>query len=69
MHRNGPFQEYLHWLHCNASLHLCPTWSEVDIAEIGLSSDEDGVDKYDEFTRAGTQPECAPITDYIVRRY
>lgn len=63
MHRDQDFFIYLQWLHGVARVKLRPNWDIVPIAEVD-SSDE-GTDEYDEKTRAGVQPERAPLQAYM----
>jgi hypothetical protein len=59
VHRGRAFNNYLAWLGERTRLHLKPTWTAQDIAEI--DSENEGNNPYDEATRQGQQLEIAPV--------
>ena len=44
-----------------------PSWTNVPIEDAPSEDDADIADAYDTVTRHGTQPERAPLHDYMVR--
>lgn len=65
--RAGPHKEYLRWYHRSTRTKLKPAWTTEPIENHPSDEDDDIVDEYDHMTRLGTQPERAPLQDYMVR--
>ena len=64
--RAGPHKEYLRWYHGSTRTKLKPAWTTQPIEDLPSDDDDDIVDDYDLMTRHGTQPERAPLQDYMV---
>jgi hypothetical protein len=59
-HHDSLFNEYLDWLKQNNRLKLRVPMDEEYIEDLP-SDPEDVFPEYDEITRSGRQPECAPF--------
>uniref|UniRef100_K3YKW2 Uncharacterized protein n=1 Tax=Setaria italica TaxID=4555 RepID=K3YKW2_SETIT len=53
------------WYCTSTRTKVKPSWSNVPIEDAPSESDADIADVYDTVTRYGTQPECAPLHDYM----
>jgi hypothetical protein len=67
-HRSEPWVEYLRWLHKQSRLFLRPAYTQVDIAELPDSDDDNELaNVYNEMTRGGTvELERGPFQNYVV---
>uniref|UniRef100_K3ZC66 SWIM-type domain-containing protein n=1 Tax=Setaria italica TaxID=4555 RepID=K3ZC66_SETIT len=63
--RPGPNNEYIRWYCTSTRTKVKPFWSNVPIEDAPFDSDADIADAYDTVTRYGTQPERAPLHDYM----
>uniref|UniRef100_K3XQ43 SWIM-type domain-containing protein n=1 Tax=Setaria italica TaxID=4555 RepID=K3XQ43_SETIT len=63
--RPGPNNEYIRWYCTSTRTKVKPSWSNVPIEDAPSDSDADIADAYDTVTRYGTQPERAPLHDYM----
>ncbi|RCV18535.1 hypothetical protein SETIT_3G308400v2 [Setaria italica] len=65
--RVGPNNEYIRWYCTSTRTKVKPAWSNVPIEDAPSDSSDDIADVYDTVTRYGTQPERAPLHDYMYR--
>uniref|UniRef100_K3ZEF5 SWIM-type domain-containing protein n=1 Tax=Setaria italica TaxID=4555 RepID=K3ZEF5_SETIT len=63
--RVGPNNEYIRWYCTSTRTKVKPAWSNVPIEDAPSDSSDDIADVYDTVTRYGTQPERAPLHDYM----
>nr|TKW28357.1 hypothetical protein SEVIR_3G312900v2 [Setaria viridis] len=63
--RVGPNNEYIRWYCTSTRTKVKPAWSNVLIEDAPSDSSDDIADVYDTVTRYGTQPERAPLHDYM----
>jgi hypothetical protein len=61
-----PHWEYLRWYHTSTRIRMKPALSDEHIEDAPSDSDDVIADEYDTLTRVGTQPERAPLHDYLV---
>jgi hypothetical protein len=64
--RPGPHREYLRWYHTSIRTKIKPALTDEHNEDAPSDSDDDIADEYDNLTRVGTQPERAPLHDYLV---
>uniref|UniRef100_K3ZEY3 Zinc finger PMZ-type domain-containing protein n=1 Tax=Setaria italica TaxID=4555 RepID=K3ZEY3_SETIT len=63
--RAGPNNEYIRWYCALMRTKVKPSWSNVPIEDAPSDSSDDIADVYDTVTCYGTQPERAPLHDYM----
>ncbi|XP_072150287.1 uncharacterized protein [Setaria viridis] len=63
--RAGPNNEYIRCYCTSMRNKVKPSWSNVPIEDAPSDSSDDIADVYDTVTRYGTQPERAPLNDYM----
>uniref|UniRef100_K3YCS2 SWIM-type domain-containing protein n=1 Tax=Setaria italica TaxID=4555 RepID=K3YCS2_SETIT len=61
-----PNNEYIRWYCTSMRTKVKPSWTNVPIEDAPSDDDADIADVYDTVTRHGTQPECAPLHDYML---
>jgi hypothetical protein len=65
----GNTREYLRWYYSVARVSIKPARNNDPTEDRPDTGDEDDIiDEYDDLTRAGVQPERAPLQNYIVSR-
>jgi hypothetical protein len=64
--RPGPHREYMRWYHTSTRTKIKAALTDEHIEDAPSDSDDDIADEYDNLTRVGTQPERAPLHDYLV---
>uniref|UniRef100_K3ZC83 SWIM-type domain-containing protein n=1 Tax=Setaria italica TaxID=4555 RepID=K3ZC83_SETIT len=60
-----PNNEYIRWYCTSTRTKVKPSWTNVPIEDAPSDDDADIADAYDTVTRHGTQPERAPLHDYM----
>uniref|UniRef100_K3Z028 SWIM-type domain-containing protein n=1 Tax=Setaria italica TaxID=4555 RepID=K3Z028_SETIT len=60
-----PNNEYIRWYCTSTRTKVKPSWTNVPIEDAPSEDDADIADTYDTVTRYGTQPERAPLHDYM----
>nr|XP_034591757.1 zinc finger MYM-type protein 1-like [Setaria viridis] len=60
-----PNNEYIRWYCTSTRTKVKPSWTNVPIEDAPFEDDADIADAYDTVTRYGTQPERAPLHDYM----
>lgn len=66
-HTPSVYTSYLAWLHANSRFILKPpVVLDVLSEEDPEDADLEFVDEYDVMTRQGSQPECAPLHNYML---
>ncbi|XP_072149014.1 uncharacterized protein [Setaria viridis] len=60
-----PNNEYIRWYCTSTRTKVKPSWTNVPIEDAPSEDDADIADVYDTVTRYGTQPERAPLHDYM----
>uniref|UniRef100_K3ZNC5 SWIM-type domain-containing protein n=1 Tax=Setaria italica TaxID=4555 RepID=K3ZNC5_SETIT len=60
-----PNNEYIRWYCTSTRTKVKPSWTNVPIEDAPSEDDADIADAYDTVTRYGTQPERAPLHDYM----
>uniref|UniRef100_K3ZZ95 Aminotransferase-like plant mobile domain-containing protein n=1 Tax=Setaria italica TaxID=4555 RepID=K3ZZ95_SETIT len=67
--KGGPYwrpnNEYIRWYCTSTRTKVKPSWTNVPIEYAPSDDDADIADAYDTVTRHGTQPERAPLHDYM----
>uniref|UniRef100_K3ZCG9 SWIM-type domain-containing protein n=1 Tax=Setaria italica TaxID=4555 RepID=K3ZCG9_SETIT len=61
-----PNNEYIRWYCTSTRTKVKPSWTNVPIEDAPSDDDADIANVYDTMTRHGTQPERAPLHDYMV---
>uniref|UniRef100_K3Z0P2 MULE transposase domain-containing protein n=1 Tax=Setaria italica TaxID=4555 RepID=K3Z0P2_SETIT len=61
----GPHKEYLRWYYAATRTRIKSSWTIEPIKNPSSDFSDDIVDEYDTMTRLGTQPERAPLHDYM----